>query len=137
MNEDLLRQLVMQLTAQSIMQQNQQYAQPGPYSTMLMPSQEVMFRNWLQAGDVPFNPNLTGAQDYDMRGFWQAMQQGDPRATSAVSPFDQQMHYPDYWKTPYHQTFSADSQWARPGAPSWLGGQLMDRRGNVLFDERR
>ena len=30
-------------------QQSQQYARPGP-GAMLMPSEEVMFRNWLQAG---------------------------------------------------------------------------------------
>lgn len=136
--DEALRQFMMNLQMQRIMGQNQQFAQPGPYSTMLMPSEEGAFRNWLQAGNVPFNPSATGPQDYDMRGFWQALQQRDPRAVSAINPFDQQMHYPDFWKTPYHQTFSAESQWARPGAPTWNQiGQLIGRNGNIVFDENR
>ena len=119
----------------AIFNQNRQYAAPGPYNTFLMPSDEMMFRLWLGANQVPFNPDVP-VQDYDMRGFWQAAQQRDPRATSATNPFDQQIHYPDFWKTPYHQTFSADSQWAKPGAPTWnRQGQLLDRSGRILFDE--
>jgi len=137
MNEELLRALIMQLTAQSMMAQNQQYARPGPYGTMLMPSEEVGFRNWLQAGNVPFNTSAGVGQDYDMRGFYQAMQQRDPLATSAFNQNDQSLHYPDFWKTPYHRSFSSGSQWALPGAPSWnRQDQLVDRRGNIVFDER-
>lgn len=142
MDESAINQFMANIQLQQMMQQmmrrNQQYSRPGPYSTMLMPSDEVMFRNWLQANNVPFNPNSTGPQDYDMRGFYQAMQQKDPIATSAINPNDQRMHYPDFWKTPYHQSFSAGSQWANPGAPTWnQQDQLVDRSGNVLFDERR
>lgn len=136
--DEAIRQLMMQIQMQQMLQRNQQYARPGPYSTMLMPSQESDFRNWLQAGNAPFNPNASGPQDYDMRGFYQALQQGDPGATSAINPNDQRMHYPDIWKTPYHQSFSAGSQWALPGAPTWnQQDQLVDRRGNVIFDERK
>ena len=94
---------------------NQAYARPGPYTTMLTPLQELLFKLWVQSNAVPF----------------------DPRAASAVNPNDQQMHYPDYWKTPYHQSFSADSQWALPGAPTWNDqDQLVDPKGAVIFDER-
>jgi hypothetical protein len=47
------------------------------------------------------------------------------------------MHYPDYWKTPLHETFSADSQWAGPVAPMWNElDQLISPGGRILFDER-
>lgn len=116
---------------------NQAYAKPGPYTTFLTPLQELLFKLWIGANAVPFNPNAPGPQDYDMRGFWLAMQQNDPRAASAVNPNDQQIHYPDYWKTPYHESFSAESQWALPTAPTWNDkDQLVDKAGNVVFDEK-
>lgn len=72
-----------------------------------------------------------------MRGFWQAMQQGDPRATSAVDPNDQRMHYPDYWKTPLHKTFSNESQWAPANAPRWTDDdKLVTPGGRVVFDDK-
>lgn len=77
-------------------------------------------------------------RDYDMRGFWKALQAGDPLAQAAIDPNDQRMHYPDYWKTPYHETFSAESQWADPKkAPSWNDkDQLVMPDGTVIFDDR-
>lgn len=118
---------------------NSQWVQPGnhTYNTPLSAANETAFRSWLSDNNVPFNPNATGPQDYDMRGFWQALQSGDPKAVSAVDPNDNQLHYPDYWKTPYHQTFSNESQWATPNAPRWNNeDQLIDQNGNVLFDDR-
>lgn len=115
---------------------NQAYAKPGPYTTTLNPLQELLFKLWLQQNAVPFDPRAA-TSDYDMRGFWLGSQQGDPRAAGAINPNDQQMHYPDYWKTPYHQSFSAESQWATPEAPAWNDrDQLVDKQGNVVFDER-
>lgn len=112
------------------------YAQPGPYQTPLSPEEEARFRYWIQANRVPFNPNNL-ASDYDMRGFWKALQAGDPRATTAINPVDQRMHFPDVWKTPYHQSFSNQSQYALPNAPHWNDqDQLIDANGNVVFDER-
>jgi hypothetical protein len=47
------------------------------------------------------------------------------------------MHFPDFWKTPLHQTFSNESQWAPPTAPQWTpNDQLAQPNGRVLFDER-
>lgn len=116
---------------------NQGYALPGPYQTALNPIAELLFKLWVAQNAVPFDPRAQVPQDYDMRGFYQALTSGDPRAQSAVNPNDQQFHYPDYWKTPYHESFSADSQWAAPGAPSWNAqDQLVDPAGAVIFDER-
>jgi hypothetical protein len=96
-----------------------------------------MFRQWLGANRVPFNPNA-GATDYDMRGFWQAMQQERPMAKTAVDPHDGLPHFPDYWKTPMHQTFSNESQWAGPQAPQWINdAQLADSSGRIKFDARQ
>ena len=113
---------------------NSAHSTQGPYRTTLNPMQEWKFRQWVRENDVPFQPNRL-LQDYDMRGFYSALQSGDPRAQSVVDPHDKQMHYPDFWKTPYHETFSAESQWATPDAPRWQDDRyLVDRDGNVLFD---
>jgi len=98
---------------------------------------EPAFRQWVKNNSIPFDPKARGPQDYDMRGFWKGMRSGDPIAASAIDPNDSRLHYPDYWKTPYHETFSSESQWAAPGAPSWNGqDQLVTPDGQILFDDR-
>ena len=118
------------------MLRNSKYATQANYFTALPPEQEMVFRQWIQQNQIPFNPQ-DAITDYDMRGFWQALQNKDPRATSAVNPNDNRIHYPDVWKTPYHDTFSADSQFAMPGAPKWKGNQLVLPNGEVIFDEAK
>jgi hypothetical protein len=116
---------------------NSKWAKPGPYRTDLG-DQEGAFRQWVKDNKVPFDPTEQGPTDYDMRGFWKAAQQGDPRAQTAPNPNDGKIHYDDYWKTPYHQSFSNDSQWAQPNAPHWNDkDQLINSEDNsVVFDER-
>ena len=110
-------------------------APPTGFSTNLG-DKEPMFRQWVAANKIPFDPNDPNP-DYDMRGFWAALQSGDPRASSAVDPNDQKLHYPDYWKTPYHETFSNESKFALPNAPSWNKlDQLIAPNGQVIFDDR-
>ena len=145
-----LRPLLAQLTtapadpqqvdpAQQYYQRNQAWMKQGAtgFNTPLAPEEEIQFRQWLTQNNVPFNASAPYT-DYDMRGFWKAMQSGDPRAVNAVNPNDQKLHYPDFWKTPYHQTFSAESQWADPTkAPAWNAqDQLVTPQGAVVFDER-
>jgi hypothetical protein len=118
--------------------QNAPYVRPGAtgFNTQLDPLNEMAFRQWAAQNKVPFNPDAP-ATDYDMRGFYQGLQQQNPRATSSINPNDQQLHYPDYWKTPLHSTFSQDSQWATPVAPRWNeGDQLVAPGGRILFDEK-
>ena len=103
-------------------------------NTALPPLDELTFRNWLGQNNVPFDPNAKFS-DYDMRGFYGALQQGHPLAASAINPNDQRMHYPDYWKLPTHQTFSRESQWAGQGAPSWQGDRLVSPAGEIIHDE--
>lgn len=116
------------------------YARNSMYSiphalTSLNPSDERNFQGWVAANKIPFDPSPRA--DYDMRGFYRALTSGDPRAVQAVNPNDHQMHFPDFWKTPYHQSFSAESQWAKPGAPSWNEkDQLVLPNGQIVFDER-
>jgi len=114
-------------------------AKPGPYQTQLPLTDEMKFQQWVKTNRIPFIDSSTA--DYDMRGFWQALQRGDPRARTAVNPFDKQIHFPDVWKTPYHQSFSVESQYATPHAPRWVGDDqtgwmLVDRLGNIIKDER-
>jgi hypothetical protein len=105
-------------------------------NTKLPTLQEMQFLNWIKQNNVPFDPNAKQS-DYDMRGFYRGMQQGNPMAQTAVNPNDNQLHYPDYWKTPSHQTFSAESQWAGPNASQWVNdSQLAAPSGKVVFDEK-
>lgn len=82
--------------------------------------------------------------DYDMRGFFQGLQTGDPDATTGLDPNDvdpatgqPKMHFTDKWKTPYHDSFSADSKYALPNAPVWKRDEtLVDpRTGQIIYDE--
>jgi hypothetical protein len=112
------------------------FAVQSSQNTQLPTLQEMQFLNWLKQNNVPFNPSAPSS-DYDMRGFYQALQNGSPMAQTAVNPNDNQMHYPDYWKTPQHQTFSAESQWADPNTPQWVNdSQLAAPSGKVVFDEQ-
>jgi hypothetical protein len=122
----------------SIYQRNQQYVAPGEhtYKTDLGDS-EADFQAWVKQNNVPFDLNEE-IPDYDMRGFYKALNAGDPRAQEAVNPNDGKMHFPDYWKTPYHRAFSNESQWADPAkAPKWNDqDQLIDPSGKIVVDEK-
>ena len=110
---------------------------PGAtYNTQLDPGQEQFYRMWVAHNSVPTNPNATSPQDYDMRGFYQGLQQQNPKAMAAVDPNDSQLHYPDYWKTPIHETLSNESQWAPSNAPQWTPTDQLASGGRVLFDDR-
>lgn len=106
------------------------------YQTALSPEDDVRFSQWMLENKVPYDPSPTG--DYDMKGFWQALQKGDPIAATAINPNDKQIHYPDYFKTPYHKSFSSESKWAVKGkAPSWnKSDQLVMPDGTIVYDER-
>lgn len=119
-------------------ERNSAWLAPGDhvYNTDLG-EHEPAFQQWVQQNKIPFDVSAP-VSDYDMRGFWLALQTGDPKAKSAVNPNDKRMHFPDYWKTPYHETFSAESQWADPNkAPNWNEkDQLVAPDGSVVHDER-
>lgn len=118
---------------------NAPYVRPGAdnFNTPLAPLDEMAFRSWVAGNNVPFNPDAGAPQDYNMRGFWRGLQQQNPRAVTGVNPNDQQLHFPDYWKTPYHETFSNESQYAGAMAPRWTeDDKLIGPNGRILFDER-
>jgi hypothetical protein len=107
---------------------------PQNYSTPLSATEEPAFQNWLKTNQVPFKDEPQA--DYDMRGFYKAAQFGDPRATQSLNAGDQQMHFPDTWKTPYHTGFSNESMYAPQSAPRWEGDVLKTAGGKVVSDER-
>jgi hypothetical protein len=107
-------------------------ATPSTYRTEHTPMEEQLYQAWVAQHNVP-----TAGNDYDMRGFYRGLLSGDPRAQSAIDPNDARMHYPDYWKTPYHETFSNESQWATPNAPAWNEqDQLVSPGGRIVFDDK-
>lgn len=115
---------------------NAAYAKGGDHLTTLTGAQEKDFQKWVQDNNVPFDPSPTA--DYDMRGFYKGLISGDSHAKQAVNANDGKMHFSDWWKTPYHKSFSAESQYALPGAPKWNDlDQLVAPDGTVVFDERR
>lgn len=101
-----------------------------PWITQLNPAEEVEFRQWVKSNRIPFNPDQF-APDYDMRGFWKAMKNGDPNAIRSHL----NGHFPDTWKTPAHKTFSNESIYAGPTAPHWVGDRLINPQGKVVADE--
>jgi hypothetical protein len=125
----------------ALLARNRRYALPpsvmkGSYLTQLSPLQEMAFQQWVQKNNVPFDPSPTA--DYDMRGYYRALMAGDPRAQSGVNANDGQLHFTDAFKTPYHESFSAESKFAAPGAPRWNeADQLVTPGGQIVFDERR
>jgi hypothetical protein len=126
-------------TPEETLRRNQPFINPASgnnFNTPLGTMDEFTFRNWLAQNRVPFNPDAK-VSDYDMRGFYRGLTQENPRARAAVNPNDFQMHYPDFWKTPYHGTFSNGSQWAGPTAPMWTGDdKLVAPNGRIVLDEK-
>lgn len=113
------------------------YAVPASsYLTALSPAEEGPFQAWVKANRIPFDPSPQA--DYDMRGFYKAQMAGDPHAETGMNRNDHKMHFTDYFKTPYHESFSAESKWATPQAPRWNDqDQLVLPNGSVVFDEKQ
>jgi len=121
-------------------EKNARYAKPASFpgfQTLLSVPDEKAFQAWVKAKKIPFDPSPNA--DYDMRGFWSALQNNEPAATTAVNPNDKKIHFPDIWKTPYHESFSNESKFANTAAPHWNEkDQLVDpTTGAVVFDERK
>jgi len=134
-------------TPQQNLERNQQFAKPGPYITPLSAQEQPLFNEWLKTGAMGAPVNYQhGDLDYDMPGFWKAMQAGDPEAKPQVVREDidratgkPRVHFPDKWKTPYEATFSQGSMYALPHAPKWVqvGKDHWQYRlgSHVIFDD--
>lgn len=107
------------------------------WTTKLKAKDEQEFRAWVGANKIPFNPD-DPMSDYDMRGFWKGLKEGDPRATTGINPVDGKLHFTDTWKTPYHKSFSKESQYATPMAGEWNDNNqlIQPMNGSIIFDER-
>lgn len=115
--------------------------------TQLTPDQEQAFRQWLATpivardrhgktvvSNIPFNPN-DPISDYDMRGYWRDVAAAGGSGVS-INPNDGKVHFPDDYKTAYHQSFSNESRYATPQAPHWIPGDRLQRPdGQIVFDE--
>lgn len=119
---------------------NYQNSPQVSYVTQLPALEQAAFMEWVQKNRVPYDPSPYA--DYDMPGFWKALQAKDPRAVSSINPSDNRMHYPDIWKTPYHRTFSNQSMHSKnPTDPRWeprppyQHGGILTQFGKPLFIE--
>lgn len=123
------------MRSRRIFERNQPYAvAANSYLTRLSGNDEANFMQWVKDKNIPFDPSDTA--DYDMRGFYQALMAGDPIAKSSINQNDGMPHFPDHFKTPYHESFSRESKFATDGAPSWNHrDQLVMPDGLVVFDE--
>jgi len=133
---DLIRRQQYEKQRQELLKRNMAYARPDWQSQMakLSPGQEQAFQQWVQANNVPFNPK-DKYPDYDMRGYYLSLQKGGaPQA--AINPNTQSLHYPDTFKTPYHESFSSESKWATKGAPSWQDDKLVTPEGKVVYQDK-
>jgi hypothetical protein len=133
---DLIRQQQYEKMRKNFLARNMVYANPNwqKEMTKLSPEQEAAFLNWIKANKVPFDPK-DKYPDYDMRGYYLSMQQGGaPQA--AINEATQSLHYPDTFKTPYHESFSSESKWATEGAPSWQENKLVSPKGEVIFEDK-
>lgn len=62
---------------------------------------------------IPPEMSLKEASDranYDYTGFINAMVAGDPRASAAINPSDNMLHFPDPWKYETHPTIQWKSR---------------------------
>ena len=134
---NLIRQQQYEKFRKELLARNAAYAKPywEKQLTKLTPEQEKQFMAWVQANKVPFDPK-DKYPDYDMRGYYLSLMKGGADKPS-VNAVDQRLHYPDTYKTPYHESFSKESQWATDKAPMWKGEKLVDSTGNIVFETKR
>lgn len=104
--------------------------QQQKYRTSLSPVEEYEFYKWVKQNNIPFQEEGGPLADYDMRGFWKAMQSGGAERAK-------NLHFPDTFKTPFHQSFSNESKYAGSTAPHWVDNKLVDQSGKVVFDESK
>jgi hypothetical protein len=116
-------------------ERNKAWAKIGPYETALNPNQEKQFRQWVAQNRIPFDPEER-PNDYDMRGYYKALLENK---VERRDPNDPEAHFPDTFKTPYHESFSNESRYATHDAPRWTESEthdlLVDKDGNVVFSE--
>lgn len=118
---------------------NRPYTDPkwgGNFQTQIPLAQMVAYLSWLKQA-APWVVNPETGRDYDYAGFWLAQQAGYPMAQTTTNPFLNETHFPDYWKTPFHATFSNESRYAKPNAPHWEEDRLTDSKGKTLFTESK
>lgn len=97
--------------------------------------QHQKYLAWTLANKVPIS------NDYNMEGFFNASQNPLSGLSSSINPNDNQMHYPDAYKLPNHQSFSTDSNYynpkTMPQTPSWQGGEIGGTNGQESWSLRR
>lgn len=99
-----------------------------PYQTNLTPEESFRFADWAASNNVPVD--LSPKSDYDMSGYFKSLS-GSPNPGSSISEIDNKPHFTDKFKTPFHQTFSNESQYSTGNDPHWEGNSLRDENGEL------
>ena len=110
------------------------------FRTQLPPEDETTFRAWAKR-EVPTFALDDPLSDYDMRGFWKTAirhpEEWNNLAKQGLLPKEKtgmqagKRHFVDYWKTPYHPTFSTQSKYSTPERRGGEWGQ--ERSGKWMF----
>ena len=134
---DLMEQQRYQQYRENLLKRNRAYSQPDwqKQLTQLPVDKEKAFLDWVKANKVPFNA-ADKYPDYDMRGYYLSTLTNPQAAKAGINPATQSLHYPDTYKTPYHESFSAESKWATKGAPTWKENKLVTPSGEVVFEDK-
>lgn len=97
------------------------------YQTDLSTPEVFEFAHWVNKNQIPVD--VGSKSDYDMPGYFKSEKAG--QSSSEINEIDNQRHFPDTFKTPYHNSFSGESKYADENAPHWDGTLLKSPENEV------
>ena len=89
--------------------------------TRLTPEELYAFRKWGKQNKL-YEGFDSPDSDYDMPGYWKAGASGAGMDTGSA-----QLHFPDTFKRPTHETFSVESKYSTPQRRGgmWVGDRFI------------
>ena len=139
MDRDTIKNLFLQMALREGWVKEQDKSISSPFTTILSPEEEESYGDFsAQLGEEhPLwdkDDFISPASDYDYRGLFRDSQ----AQKGSMDTNDGEIHFTDKYKTPYHESFSRESQYATPDAPFWLKNRyLIDQKtGETLFDDK-
>jgi hypothetical protein len=140
-----LRNLITnQIPDKSIVNEQELLSGVNPFGTNLKPEAEKEFASFAK------NIQQLPTPDFDLRGLFKEAKGkglvdkilgGQETELGGINPTTQTFHFTDKFKTPFHKSFSRESQFATKDAPRWVQNEdqsfrLVDANNKTLIDER-